>query len=196
MNTTTRTFTLTDAIALATEAHAGVLDKAGVPYIAHPLRVMEMCAAAGYSEEVQMAAVLHDTVEDVFKSLTPLRTAGAPEDVIAMVDAVSRREGPQYPGGKEPYQSGLIARAAVNDGARVIKLFDNGHNSLPRRTVFLGAKQAEMGRTRYTPARATLLAVEAHRRRGGLPGTFPTNPDEFLAYAIHLDDLFEAANQN
>jgi (p)ppGpp synthase/HD superfamily hydrolase len=33
--------TLEKAIALAAEAHAGQVDKAGAPYIPHPLRVKE-----------------------------------------------------------------------------------------------------------------------------------------------------------
>ncbi|MDQ3814047.1 MAG: GTP pyrophosphokinase, partial [Armatimonadota bacterium] len=33
--------TVEDAIALARRAHAGQVDKAGAPYISHPLRLME-----------------------------------------------------------------------------------------------------------------------------------------------------------
>ena len=48
------------AIAIATEAHADQVDKAGAPYISHPLRVMR----AQDSEEARIVGVLHDVVED------------------------------------------------------------------------------------------------------------------------------------
>lgn len=53
------------AIKMAIECHEGVIDKSGVPYIFHPLRVM-----AGVQRmlpddwEAQQAAVLHDAKED------------------------------------------------------------------------------------------------------------------------------------
>ena len=52
--------TLERAIAIATEAHAGQADKAGAPYVLHPLRVMQ---ALG-SEQERIVGVLHDVVED------------------------------------------------------------------------------------------------------------------------------------
>lgn len=42
------------------EAHAGVLDKGGNPYILHPLRVMMSLR----TEEEKIVGVLHDVVED------------------------------------------------------------------------------------------------------------------------------------
>ena len=54
------------AIALALDAHEGQVDKGGAPYILHPLRVMaaveQMCP--GCPEEVLLAAVMHDVIED------------------------------------------------------------------------------------------------------------------------------------
>ena len=47
------------AIVIATEAHAGVRDKGGAPYIFHPLRLM----LGMTTEAEQIAAVLHDVVE-------------------------------------------------------------------------------------------------------------------------------------
>ena len=52
--------TLEKAIAIAAEAHAGATDKAGAPYILHPLRVMLKVN----SPEERIVAVLHDVVED------------------------------------------------------------------------------------------------------------------------------------
>lgn len=189
-----RTFNLNDAIILATEAHAGVLDKGGHPYIDHPVRVMQMLAEVGYGVHAQAAAVLHDVVEDTKVTLNDLLREGVPVETVTIVDAVTRRTHPSFPGGKEPYQGGLISRAVQGDESRALKLFDGGHNSLPRRTVFLGESQARMGRTRYAPARVRMLAVEAERRRvADLPGMFPTDPDEFLTFVIALDARLELA---
>lgn len=55
---------LSTAIELATRAHAEQVDKSGVPYIFHPLRVMEAVRKAGYDERYQIVAVLHDVIED------------------------------------------------------------------------------------------------------------------------------------
>ncbi len=49
-------FTLQDAIDLATFAHRHQRDKAGEPYINHPLRVLESVKAQGAQAYVQMAA--------------------------------------------------------------------------------------------------------------------------------------------
>ena len=51
---------LEHAIAIATEAHRGQQDKAGAPYILHPLRVM--LALDGTVDRI--VGVLHDVVED------------------------------------------------------------------------------------------------------------------------------------
>lgn len=48
------------AIQLAAAAHNDQTDKAGQPYILHPLRVMLAMA----TEEERLAAVLHDVLED------------------------------------------------------------------------------------------------------------------------------------
>jgi (p)ppGpp synthase/HD superfamily hydrolase len=53
------------AVALATKAHAGVFRKGTtVPYISHPLAVSAMAMEYGGSEDVAIAAVLHDVIED------------------------------------------------------------------------------------------------------------------------------------
>ena len=51
---------LNKAIDIATKAHSGQVDKAGQPYITHPLRVMSM----GATDDEKIVGVLHDVVED------------------------------------------------------------------------------------------------------------------------------------
>ena len=55
-----------DATEYATKAHSGQFRKGGktIPYITHPIAVMEICREKGGSIEAQLASVLHDIVED------------------------------------------------------------------------------------------------------------------------------------
>ena len=108
--------TLERAIAIAASAHAGQTDKAGEPYILHPLRVMLRMR----SPEERMAAVLHDVVEDTEVSLQSLLLEGFSPGVIAAVEALTKRPG----------ESRLQAaeRAAGNVIARQVKLADNAEN--------------------------------------------------------------------
>ena len=80
---------LSTAIAIAAKAHEGQVDKGGRPYILHPLRVM----LAVQGEHAQMAAVLHDVIEDTDVTVKDLADAGIPEPVIAAVIALTRLPG-------------------------------------------------------------------------------------------------------
>jgi len=60
--------TLERALEIAAAAHAGQQDKAGKPYILHPIRVMLSVKTL----DEQIAAVLHDTVEDTSLTLEEL----------------------------------------------------------------------------------------------------------------------------
>jgi len=104
------------AIEIAAKAHAGQVDKAGQPYILHPLRVMLRVS----SEHERIAAVLHDVVEDTDVSLERLVAEGFPPEVIAAVDALTKRPG----------ESRLDAahRAAADKIGRKVKLADNAEN--------------------------------------------------------------------
>ena len=52
---------LAKAIEIATKAHSGQFDKAGKPYILHPLHLMQQCL---FDPELAAIAVLHDVIED------------------------------------------------------------------------------------------------------------------------------------
>jgi GTP pyrophosphokinase len=55
---------LNEAIALATTFHNGQYRKSGEPYIVHPVLVAALVALFGGDEDMAIAAILHDTVED------------------------------------------------------------------------------------------------------------------------------------
>jgi (p)ppGpp synthase/HD superfamily hydrolase len=109
--------TLENAIAIAAQAHADQKDKAGAPYIFHPLRVMLSLE----SVEEQIVAVLHDIVEDSPWTLERLGDEGFSIDVINAIDALTRRTSESY--------SQFIERAAINIIARRVKLADLRDNS-------------------------------------------------------------------
>jgi GTP diphosphokinase / guanosine-3',5'-bis(diphosphate) 3'-diphosphatase len=69
--------TLGKAIAIAAQAHQDQYDKAGAPYILHPLRMMLRMS----SETEMMVAILHDVVEDTAWTPDQLRQAGFSESV-------------------------------------------------------------------------------------------------------------------
>lgn len=99
------------AITLASKAHAGQVDKGGQPYILHPLRVMLAC----HGNRAQIAAVLHDTVEDGDVTLEAIETLFGPL-VAAAVDALTRRPGEDY--------ADFVQRCAVNPTACHVKIRD------------------------------------------------------------------------
>ena len=109
--------TLERAIAIAATAHEGQVDKAGAPYVLHPLRMM----LAVTTPEARIAAVLHDVVEDTPVTLEQLRAEGFPAAVIEAVEALTKREGEDY--------EAFIRRVAPNPIAREVKLADLRDNS-------------------------------------------------------------------
>lgn len=112
---------LEDVIAFAVEAHRGQKDKAGDPYILHPLRMMSRL----HGTHVRMAALLHDVVEDTGHSLDQLRARGVPEPVLAAVDCLTKREGESY--------DQFLDRVLPNAIARKVKLADLEDNMDVRR---------------------------------------------------------------
>lgn len=65
---------LYNAITMATVAHGDQRRKGtDIPYIVHPFSVAMILSQVGYSEEVVVAGVLHDTVEDTDLTLDEIR---------------------------------------------------------------------------------------------------------------------------
>lgn len=79
------------AIELATNAHAGQFDKAGQPYILHPLRVM----FSMFTIEEKIVGVLHDTVEDTHVTLEKIAVL-FPKNIVDAIDALTHRDGENY----------------------------------------------------------------------------------------------------
>ena len=104
--------TLERAIEIAASAHAGQTDKAGQPYVLHPLRVMLSVS----SEDERIAAVLHDVVEDTSWTIDMLRREGFSDKVLEAVDALTKRD--------DESRIDAAQRVARNPVARRVKLAD------------------------------------------------------------------------
>ena len=98
---------------IARSAHEGQVDKAGKPYIEHPMRVMKM----GKSMEEKIAGVLHDVVEDSAWTFEMLEKEGIPKDVMDALRCVTKLSE------DEDYDH-FIARVKTNPLAVKVKLND------------------------------------------------------------------------
>lgn len=123
--------TLAKAIAIAAQAHQEQRDKAGAPYILHPLRMMLRMS----SETEMMAAILHDVVEDTDWTLDRLRQAGFSDEVVQAVECLTHRD-------HETYEE-FIARVSTNAIARQVKLADLEDNMDMRRLSVVTERDAQ-----------------------------------------------------
>lgn len=140
--------TLERAIAIAATAHVGQVDKAGQPYILHPLRVMLRLD----SPHERMAAVLHDVVEDTSVTLDQLVAEGFPAEVLSAIDALTKRS--------NETRLQAARRAAEHPLARRVKLADNAENMDLSRIA--NPTEKDFARLKeYEEVRALLLRADA-----------------------------------
>ncbi len=138
--------TLEHAIAIAANAHDGQLDKAGAPYVLHPLRMMLRLA----TREERMVAMLHDVVEDCEGwSLDRLRLEGFSQAVVEGIASVTKRDGEDY--------EAFVLRAAANPIGRRVKLADLHDNCDLSRI----AQPSEKDHQRVAKYRRAITVLEA-----------------------------------
>lgn len=113
------------------EAHRGQVDKAGSPYILHPLRLMFKMD----SESEMSVAVLHDTVEDTELTFESLEKEGFSQEVIEAVRCLTRKD-------EETYEH-FVLRAKTNPIARKVKLADIEDNMNLRRLETVQGRDLE-----------------------------------------------------
>ena len=100
------------AIEIAVLAHKEQVDKAGKPYILHPLRLMFNMQ----NENEMIAAVLHDVVEDIDWTIEKLEADGFDEEVNTAVKLLTHDK-------KVPYKK-YIEAIKTNKIALKVKLAD------------------------------------------------------------------------
>ncbi len=105
------------ALKIATEAHKGQVDKAGVPYINHPLTVASLVD----TEEEKIVALLHDTIEDTNITEQDLLNYGFSNKIVEAVKLLTHNK-------NVPYMD-YVAKIKDNELARKVKIADLTHNS-------------------------------------------------------------------
>lgn len=137
--------TLTDAIIIAARAHHGQTDKAGEPYILHPLRVMGMMN----TEDSRIVAVLHDVLEDTPWTDDMLDAEGFSEEQVEAIYVLTRRPHEHY--------TTYIDRVAGDTLTRAVKLADLADNLDPGRLARLPFEVRARLQAKYKAAQERLL---------------------------------------
>lgn len=104
------------AINIMCEAHKGVMDRSGIPYIFHPYHVAEQMK----TEDSTIAALLHDVVEDTDWTFEMLERMGVSERVIDALKLLTHKNGIPYMEYVKPIKDNKIARE--------VKIGDLKHN--------------------------------------------------------------------
>lgn len=127
------------------QAHAGQVDKAGMPYIGHVMRVMQ----AGKTIDEKIVGVLHDVVEDTTWTFDALLAEGFPVHIVDALRCVTKLSD------DEPYEA-FINRVKNNPLAVAVKINDLTDNMDIRRLQTL--TDADMQRLRkYLKAYQSLI---------------------------------------
>lgn len=139
-----------DAARLARAAHEGQVDKAGRPYFdSHVADVHARVVAYGGDVHEQVAALLHDVLEDTAVTEDALVAAGVPEPALRIVRLLTKVDGEP----KEDYYQ----RIRDHEPARRVKLLgDLASNTDPARTALLPPEQRERLEGKYAQARRLL----------------------------------------
>ena len=125
---------LVKAVRIAESAHAGQTDKTGRPYVDHCRRV----ASKVDGSRQKIVAMLHDVIEKS-PGWDPARLAaeGFPPEIVAAVEALTRRSGED--------ERDFIARAHSNPLARPVKRVDLEDNLMQARETNGDAARYERG---------------------------------------------------
>jgi len=133
-----------DAYKLAARLHDGQLDKAGRPYIEHLTRVFLRVLAAGGSPEQQIAALMHDSIEDGKATADDLVAAGVPHGTLELVKALTKAQSERY--------MTYLERVKAQPDALLIKIADVQDNRDPLRLSALAQPDAQRLRLKYDQA--------------------------------------------
>lgn len=106
------------AYKIAEKAHEGQVDKAGVDYIQHPVRVSKRFKENDYN--CRIVALLHDVLEDSHMTSEDLANEGFPKHIVRAVECLTRNDGEDY--------SDFILRCSSNKTAARVKLEDLNDN--------------------------------------------------------------------
>ena len=135
---------LEKAIGIAVEAHRGQIDKAGKPYILHPMRVM----LAGKNQDEMICGILHDVIEDTPVSIDMLAQEGFTKTVLDALLLLTHDR-------SIPYRS-YIEAIPPNPLAVQVKLYDL-HDNLNRDRLGTLTLEDERRMDKYKKSQEYLL---------------------------------------
>ena len=127
------------AFLYAAKKHKGQKDKAGKPYILHPLYVSLHCKG----RKARIAALLHDVIEDTDATAADLLEMGFGRDVTAAVQLLSKPEDEDY--------FDYVRRVKKDPIAAEVKKNDLRHNMQLKRLKTISKKDLER-RKKYQKA--------------------------------------------
>ena len=114
----------------ATVAHQTQTRKySGRPYIEHPLAVARMVARFDHDEDMVIAALLHDTVEDTSATIGEIECVFGP-GVAVLINDLTDVSCPTDGNRVARKQKDLLHTAAAQPRAKTVKLMDLVHNSV------------------------------------------------------------------
>ncbi|MGH1378386.1 MAG: HD domain-containing protein [Alphaproteobacteria bacterium] len=120
-----------NTINLMKTLHHGQTDQSGRPYFFHPIRVSQNVIRLypDAHEDIILAALLHDTIEDCDIDEAFLESKGYSENCIEMISLVTKDKG-----GRRSYTQVIDYLILSNNrGAILIKIADNMDNLHPLR---------------------------------------------------------------
>ncbi len=135
---------LLEAFQIASTLHRGQVDKAGRPYTEHLVRVLLRVQAAGGDLYAQIAALLHDCIEDKKTTEQGLLELGVPSESVRLVLLLTKPEMGAY----LPY----LLKLRKDFWARLIKICDLEDNKDPGRLELLPAEEAKRLEKKYAEA--------------------------------------------
>lgn len=121
---------LSKMIGLVASEFVGKVDKGGMPYVLHCLKVMHYTKSDDL--ELMMIAVGHDLIEDTKITEDDLKKMGFSNRVVSAISILTKKEGQSY----EDYKDAVFS----NRDAMIVKMADLRHNSDIRRLKGLREK--------------------------------------------------------
>ncbi|MFK5975974.1 MAG: hypothetical protein QM493_05660 [Sulfurovum sp.] len=100
------------ALKIAIKAHTGQVDKAGEPYILHPLRLMNQFI----DKNLMIISILHDVVEDSAFTLDDLSKEGFSPQITDAINCLTKLKNENY--------NSFIKRVMTNPLAIKVKIAD------------------------------------------------------------------------
>lgn len=142
------------AMKLCFEAHKDQVDKAGIPYVFHPISLAERF---GEGQEAETCvALLHDVLEDTDYTVDDIRAAGMNEEVIEALLLLNHNPKVKY--------MDYVRHLSKNNIARHVKICNLQHNSNLSRLEKVTEKDLKRVE-KYKDALKILFEVEGSSER-------------------------------